>query len=34
VHTTPLDNIESRIVPAALGSESGVVGAAVWAGQQ
>lgn len=34
VHTTPLENIEARIVPAALGSEAGVIGAAVWASQQ
>jgi glucokinase len=32
VHTIPLDRIQ--IVPAALGDEAGVIGAAVWASQQ
>lgn len=32
VHTVPLDRVE--ILPAALGSEAGVIGAAIWASQQ
>jgi glucokinase len=32
VHTVPLDQVQ--IVPAALGAEAGVIGAAIWASQQ
>jgi glucokinase len=32
VHTVPLDRVQ--IVPAALGAEAGVIGAAIWASQQ
>jgi hypothetical protein len=32
VHTIPLDRLE--VVPAALGDEAGVIGAAIWASQQ